>query len=139
MCRAVKIRLNEFAFVFSFCSQACVLIQKLAKKSRLMKFVYNNLMRRKQGKLLTPSSFVGQSLFFTPYFDCFLTTNFIGHLLSKILLYFLAPTLILRLIFMGRLLSKILLYLLAPTLILTLIFMGRVLSTICGGEFVYIF
>ena len=81
-----------------------------------MKFVYNNLMRRKQGKLLTPSSFVGQSLFFTPYFNYFLTTNFIG-----------------------RLLSKILLYLLAPTLILTLIFMGRVLSTICGGEFVYIF
>jgi hypothetical protein len=75
---------NEFAFVFSVCSQAFVLIQKLAKKSRLMKFVYNNLMRRKQGKLLSPSSFVGQSLFFTPYFDYFLTTNFIGRVLTTI-------------------------------------------------------
>ena len=49
-----------------------------------MKFVYNNLMRRKQGKLLSPSSFVGQSLFFTPYFDYFLTTNFIGRVLTTI-------------------------------------------------------
>jgi hypothetical protein len=73
-------------------------------------------MRRKQGKLLTPSSLVGQSLFLTPNFDYFLTPNFIG-----------------------RLLSKIVLYLLAPTLILTLIFMGRVLSAIGGNEFTYVF
>jgi hypothetical protein len=64
-------------------------------------------MRRKQGKLLSPSSLVGQSLFFTPYFDYFLTTNFIGRLLNMILLYLLAPTLILTMIFMGRVLSKI--------------------------------